>query len=201
MLQKILITFFTFAFLTTHVFAGHEADFKSLVDELNYSLTVEWDQKDKEFYNAQVEKFNKGVNELKAKGLTISEMFKVVGASIQDKALVKDLESLHTQISLKLISDTQALAMLKELQKRGSVRGSSWAPDIMWYEYAMIGFVIAAVATMITICVRQGDGCSGSSGGGGGGSTQTCYDETTCTSWYSQIYGWVEECTTQTKCY
>ncbi len=63
-----ILKFVFLMMLTTSVFAG-TAPLKSAFDDLTYSLTVEWDQKDQEFAQNSLSLFQ----------------MKVAGASIADK--------------------------------------------------------------------------------------------------------------------
>ena len=58
--------------LSMNVFSSTKfQDLEKSLDEYHFALTVEWDQKDKEFYNAQTEKFFTAVRN---SGLSQSEI-------------------------------------------------------------------------------------------------------------------------------
>ncbi len=194
MFKKIIFVFFALSIFTSHSIAGNEASIKQLLDELNYSLTVEWDQKDKSFYNAQVLQFNEGVKKLKAQGVTTNEMFRSVLESIKDKNLAREVEEIRMKLNLKLVSESQAIDMLKDAQNRSYSRGANWFWDseaIPWVAGGLFLAVILAAGIL--------GGFSTEGGGSSNGST--CYDESVCTSSYNIWNEWVEECTWKTVCY
>ncbi len=87
MLKSFFSLTITFILLTSQVFAGSTDGLKKAYDEMNYSLTVEWDQKNEAFYEAQIKKFNNSIRDLKAEGLTNSELLAFAKNHIQDSKL------------------------------------------------------------------------------------------------------------------
>ena len=47
---------------------------KAAYDDLNYAMTVEWDQKDESFRAAEMKKFTASVTDLQAKGLSNTQL-------------------------------------------------------------------------------------------------------------------------------
>jgi hypothetical protein len=62
------------------------------IDNLNYSLTVEWDQNDMDFYTNQMETFANTLNDLQSEGVQKTELIKQVVSFIQNKQLAMEVE-------------------------------------------------------------------------------------------------------------
>jgi hypothetical protein len=58
--MKVLSFFMVLIFSTTS-FASNPSDVKSIIDDLNYSLSVEWDQKDLAFYDDQLDLYTQKI--------------------------------------------------------------------------------------------------------------------------------------------
>ena len=69
MFKKFLVGFMAFAMVTVQANAVSNNSLKAAFDELNYSLSVDWDQTDRAFYNAQMEKFTAKVKELQIQSI------------------------------------------------------------------------------------------------------------------------------------
>lgn len=76
MIRKFLSIVLCFC-LTLPAFAGTQSEVKSVVDELNYTLTVEWDQQDEAFLKASLNAFEAKIAE---KGITHKDLLSHVAA-------------------------------------------------------------------------------------------------------------------------
>lgn len=121
---------------TANVFAA--SNLEAVFNDYQYSMTVEWDQKDVNFKNAETEKFYKNLDALVAEGLTPNELMNFVSSKVQDK---KALEALRLQAS-KATSNEEVLSILS--QNAGSLynQGASWTGR----EVLVGGIVAAGVA-------------------------------------------------------
>src|SRR5690606_13398261 len=73
---------------------------KAAFDDLNYALTVEWDQRDRSFYDAQMQKFESHLNSLQAQGLTNQELIEFTLTQVKDEKLAKDLRTAFSMIAI-----------------------------------------------------------------------------------------------------
>lgn len=93
MFKKMITLMMVFALFTVHANAASQNNLKAAFDELNYSLTVEWDQKDKDFYNNQMKTFRGTLRELQRDGLSNSELIEFVKSEVKDQRIARDLET------------------------------------------------------------------------------------------------------------
>ena len=167
MFKKLITLMMVVAIFTVQVHASTQNGLKAAFDEMNYSLTVEWDQKNKSFYDAQMKKFMGQVRELQKQGLTNAQMVEFAKSQIKDQKVAKDLETAFSMITINKMSSEEASQYMIESMKRAYSNGASWNGDVLIY--LAVGLLIVALA------VGLANGSAGGSTNNGGG--YTCYDD------------------------
>jgi len=182
MFKKLVTLMIAMAFTTTSVFANSNAGLKAAFDELNYSLTVEWNQKDKAFYDAQMNKFHAALKDLQAKGLTNAQMIEFVKSEVKDAKVARDIETAFTMIQIQKMSRSEAADYMTQTMKKSYSAGASWNGDAVLY--IGLGVLIVAVALAAA--------AGGYSGGNGGG--YYCQDVYVCDTYCYNDYYWGYVC-------
>src|SRR5690349_5111044 len=108
MFKKFFTTVTLFCLLVGQSNAATGNNLKAAFDELNYSLNVEWDQKDKAFYNQAQEKFAKQVKALQAQGLSNKELMDFAVSSVKDEKVAKDIQTALSMVLINNMSQTEA---------------------------------------------------------------------------------------------
>lgn len=126
MFKKMLSIAMLFVFMTVQANAGTNNSLKAIFDDLNYSLTVEWDQKDKGFHDAQVEKFNKRIADARANGASVEEIAQYAVSQVKDAKIAKELQTTLSLLKIGALSQAEAQKMLMETVKRSQISGASW---------------------------------------------------------------------------
>lgn len=143
-MQKI-ISFFLLICLTTNVFAstGTVQALEAHLDEYQYALTVDWDQKDQKFYDTATEAFFQKMQVLITDGhLTKAEVLTMVEKKSANKNAVEALKLKFTLLSMQ--DSPKALAQaIKDSSKEMYSQGASWNGEVMIP--LGIGLVIIAV--------------------------------------------------------
>ncbi|MFL5783824.1 MAG: hypothetical protein ACJ76H_04380 [Bacteriovoracaceae bacterium] len=184
MFKKLVTLMIAVAFTTT-AFAGSNPGLKSAFDELNYSLTVEWNQKDKSFYDAQMKKFKDTLAGLQAKGLTNAELIEFVKAEVKDAKVAKDMQTAFTMIQIQKMSASDAANYMTETMKKSYSTGASWNGEAVMY----IGIGVLLIAVAVAVAASAGHGGGGSYGGGG-----YCEDVYVCDTYCYDDYYWGYTC-------
>ncbi len=169
MFSKFFTFLMVFAIFTVQASASTQNGLKAAFDEMNYSLTVEWDQEDRNFYEGQLKKFTSTVRELQKSGLTNAQMIEFAKTQVKDAKVAKDLETAFSMITINKMSSEEASKYMMDSMKRAYSNGASWNGEVL--VYLAVGLLIVALAVGLA---------SGSSGGGssnGGGGTVSCYDD------------------------
>lgn len=136
------------AFFTVQANASTQSGLKAAFDEMNYALTVEWDQKDKDFYTEQMKTFMNKLRELQAKGLTNEQLMEFAKSEVKDAKVAKDLETAFNMISLNKLSAEDASKFMVDTMKRSYNVGASYQGSAV-YILAAVGVLFIAAAIVL----------------------------------------------------
>lgn len=173
MFKKLISTMMVLAIFTVSAHANTQNGLKAAFDEMNYTLTVEWDQKDQTVYQNQLKKFTATVRELQKQGLTNQQMVDFAKSQVKDAKVAKDLETAFSMITINKMSSEEASKYMMESMKRSYSAGASWNGDVLIY--LAVGLLIVALAVGLA---------AGGGNGGGHGGGSTCYDD----CYYYDVY-------------
>jgi len=112
--------------LSSQVMASSGAGFKEAIDELNYSLTVEWDQADQGFYEKQKDAFSQKLLELSEQGMTNEELIQQALRQIKDETLKRDVELLFSRLMKEEIGQESLNIFTQTLSEGMYSNGASW---------------------------------------------------------------------------
>jgi hypothetical protein len=149
MLRKLtailMLTTFTHAFAMTPVqeASAMSKALERTFDEMNYSLNVEWDQKDQDFFKGKVEGFEKDIQSLQEQGLTNKELIEYTIAKIKDKQTQNDIKEIATVINESEMTGDQARTFALEKLSGTYSQGTSWSGSRMGVKLVVIlGLII-----------------------------------------------------------
>lgn len=186
MFKKFITLMMVVSIFTVSANASTQTGLKTAFDELNYSLTVEWDQKDKDFYSAQMKKFSAELRELQAKGLTNSQLVEFVKSEVKNERAAKDLETAFNMVQINKMSSEEASKYMVEAMKKSYNTGASYQGEV--FIYVAVGLLIVAaaiaLATADTVVV----------GGGGYYCVDTYVCDTYCYNDYYYGYTCYDDC-------
>jgi hypothetical protein len=169
-----------FALFAVQANASTHEGLKAAFDELNYALTVEWDQQDKNFHGEQMKKFASAVRELQAKGLTNAQMIDFVKSEVKNAQVAKDLETAFNMIQINKMSSDEANKYILETMKKSYSSGASWSGEV--FIYLAVGVLVVALA----VAIANGNVRSG----GGVG----CYNYYVCDTYCYNDWYWGYTC-------
>lgn len=174
--------------LNSFASTGTVQELERQLDEYEFALTVEWDQKDQKFYKEQTDLLFEKMSGLVTQGMTKDEVEAVLEKKITNK---KALEALKLKLALARPGSTEELVnVLKESRKDLYAQGASWSPNKE--EIAGIILVVAIVGYLIWFganyeCVAWTEkwvcDTTSSSSGSSSNSTTTCGWEDRCTAY------------------
>lgn len=124
---------------------------KSL-DDYQFAMTVEWDQKDQNFYQQKTEKFYKEIQLAISEGLTKEEIFKLAEKRMKSKQAVDALKLKMSLLNFSAATPLQLADILKSSSSEFYTQGASWNGDFeeiaLWAGIAIfVGLAIWFVAT------------------------------------------------------
>lgn len=185
MLTRALILFLALTLVSTPTSAGQKSPLKAAFDQLSYSLTVEWDQRDRSFYDARLKDFADKLSAMQAQGTSKSELVAFALAQVKDKKLSDDLNAAYAQIRVNQLSQSEARKQV--LETISQALGASWSGQSSITDgLVALLLVVAVVAAVAVTRPTQGGACS---------------QEKVCEDYYTQ-YGayWYSDCYTQSLC-
>lgn len=159
MFKKLTAFAMIFCFLIVNAHATTNNGLKAAFDELNYALTVEWDQKDQEFYKSQMEKFNSTLNSLQKSGMSNQEMIDFTLSQLKDENMKKDLKTALMMVQINQMNQKEAQKYVTDVMNNSYSRGASWGGEII--VGAIVLVLIVAVAAIVAgkARVNEDQGC------------------------------------------
>ena len=198
MFKKLIALIMVLSIFTTQANASTNDGLKAAFDDLNFALTVEWDQKDKVFHETEMKKFTASVRDLQSKGLTNAQLIDFAKSEVKNAQVAKDLETALNMIQINKMSSAEANKYILDTMKKSYSAGASWNGEV--FVYLAVGGLIVALA----VAIASG---SGSSSGGNYNNNNCYYDDVyVCDTYcYDDYYGYTcyDDCyyTTQYTCY
>lgn len=145
MLKRLITLLMVLSIFTTQAMASSNTGLKAAFEELNYSLTVEWDQKDESFYNEQMSIFASKVDELKSEGLSQSDLINFAKSELKNAKSSFDLESALKVIQVNKLTASEANTYVLEAMKGSYSTGANWADNndtLLWGTILGLGVVV-----------------------------------------------------------
>lgn len=149
MFKKIIRLMLVVSIFTVQAHATTQNGLKAAYDEMNYALTVEWDQKDQSFYEAQLKKFSAVVRDLQKTGMTNAQMIDFAKSEIKDAKVAQDLDTAFSMITTSKMSNEEALEYIISSMKHSYSSGASWDGkfDVVYGSVVVIVIAIALLSS------------------------------------------------------
>lgn len=197
--MKLMSWILAFA-MTANVFASTATqELERSLDNYQYAMTVDWDQKDQTFYSQKTEAFFQELgNMMKDGSVSQADVVAVIEKKVTDK---KQLAALKSQVSSINASTPAELAkVLSENSSKFYSRGASWEGEALTIGLGVLVVGVLAYAVWFSAthkcvaygqaytCTNYGSYYGGSYGGysyGGyyGGSYSYCGYQSVCTDY------------------
>ena len=124
--------------LSSNIFAS-TSNLKNLIDEHQYFLTVEWDQKDRDAYEEKSREFGKKFNEI----VTSTTMSRAEILDVFQSQVMNPKAAARLNVRLALLPAQPSPEVIRELieetKKDLYARGASWNGEVDWQ---MVGFLV-----------------------------------------------------------
>ena len=141
---------------TTQAFAGTvREDLTNALNDYEYNMIVEWDQKDKAKAEAFNDQFSKTVAKLTDRGLTKDDLLSVVEGRVTKERFQA------IQMKATLLKDTRSVSDLlqSELSEMG-LRGASWNGEVQMYVLAIVPLVLLGALILYQHMWNQSHRCA-----------------------------------------
>jgi hypothetical protein len=193
--MKKLLSFLLVLCFSVNVMAGSTAGLERAMDEYQFSLTVEWDQKDQKVYQAKTDAFFAEMAKIiSQEGLKQEEILAVAEKKMKNKA---QLEALKLKLALagKASSNAELAKVLQDSVKDMYQSGASWNGEAVLPILgglalaALIGYAIWFSATHECVAYDSRWECHAYDHCDAYG--EYCYSDSSC--------GWEDYCTQYVK--
>lgn len=129
---------------------GSTQGLKALYDDLQYSLTVEWDQKDVNIKKKIEARFTTGLEELKKQGLTNQELLDFTVSQFKNKKAQSDFVNLINSLKVTALEKKEVLLMVETILQKEYQSGANWIGDLpLAAKIAYFTFITAISAGLI----------------------------------------------------
>lgn len=163
MCKKFFVSVIAFCLLTVQSHAVTNNGLKAAFDSLNYSLSVEWDQTDRSFYNAKMEEFAQNI---RTANVSNQELVEFTVSQVKDAKLANDLRTAFTMVQINKMEQKEAQKYVLDVMNKSYANGASWNGGAV-IGGAIVVVLIIAVALLATGDARINDG-------------KDCYEVYTC---------------------
>ena len=136
-----LISYFIAFLLIPQMTFASTSDLKAIIDEYTYSMTVEWDQKDKEFAQQKLSELQASLQELDLEKFSTDDLKQVFPMIRVD--VLKDKFDF-----LKGMKSSELESFLIQNQSNLYQQGSSWNSELT-FPIVFVGFFVTLVAINI----------------------------------------------------
>lgn len=181
--------------LTFNVMAasGTVQELERALDDYQFALTVEWDQKDKAFQTEKTEAFFATLSDLMKKGLTTEDVMNLVAKKSKNAKEVEAIK-LKMEALAKQASTPAELAQVMTDHSKGLYStGASWEGSAILISVGIVAVVGAAIAYSVwfnnnhtCVATAQGEQCGWVSPYYNAPQSQqyyTCWPTTYCAQW------------------
>jgi len=159
-MKRIISLFLALAFMPQLVLASSANGLKQAIDEYSYSMTVEWDQNDPAYSEAQSRLFAQRVKDLIKAGLSKEE----IAAALPGI----NLEQFNTELMLIDVKNPEAVAgFMKKKMASAYSQGASWNGRVVNIIAPLL--IVGAIVGLILFINAESNSPDDTSGGTGDG--------------------------------
>lgn len=156
MLKKITALLLVLAF--THVNAAtpvrqanaFSSELNRSLDDLNFKINVEWDQKDTKFFDQSITNFENEIAALQKEGLTTKDLVNHALAKIKDKQVLGDIGRMANVVEENQMSPDEARAFVVSKLNSTYSHGASWSGRGQATIYAVAAIICVLIWTNAT---------------------------------------------------
>ncbi len=156
MFKKLTTFMLALAIFTVQAQAAAPEGLKAAFDELTYTLSVDWDQRDAAVYEREMKAFLATVMDLQRAGLTNDEMIAFASTKVRDARIARDLQTAFSMITINKMSTEEASKYMLEALRRSSASGAAWTGDAV--RNLGVSLLIVAIAVGVVLAVSSGSG-------------------------------------------
>lgn len=159
-MKRIISLILCLSIFSTSLMASPEEvrGIREAMREFNYALEVEWDQRDQNFYHAQVELFNERIEQLKLNNISKKEALTSILAEAKNGPFKNSVQELLKQIDIEKLPPQEVQNLFVELAQRERAKGANWIGDVEVYMPFILAFgAIVAITVLLVVLQKKSD--------------------------------------------
>lgn len=129
---------------------AQEITLESAVANLQYRMTVEWDQKDVQKQKEILGEFSAQVEQLKKQGLSDEQIFKGLSSAAFDAQTSKDIAMLAQYSKDKKLDAKETRKLVVDYANKSQKLGTNWSSE------ATVALVVGIVVAVVLVAVLTG---------------------------------------------
>ncbi|MBA2405895.1 MAG: hypothetical protein H0V66_14050 [Bdellovibrionales bacterium] len=145
MFKRIITLVIALSIFSVSAMANTHDGLKAAFDEFNYSVTVEWDQKDPAFLEAKKLELTQTISALEAQGMTRLELITFVKSQIKDASIIKNLDAVLEAVSLNQMSAQDAQNIMIQAMENSPATGANWHGAIYLTPVGLLVLVLVII--------------------------------------------------------
>jgi hypothetical protein len=150
-MKQFITLMLALAFLTTATAStGATVGLSQAINELNYTLNVDWDQQDQAFREKAMEKFRAQLHTLKMQGLSNQELIQGSLAMVRDEGLKTELMAAYAIIDANRLTAEEAQRVVVNAAEKARAQGASWVGGSSAFQWIGIAIAVALVIAVFS---------------------------------------------------
>ncbi len=125
--------------------ASVDAKIAPIFEELEFKLSVEWDQKDQAFYDSAVKNFEGKLSKLAEEGVEPTAVLNYLQTNIKDKKVATELSDIINSVDVQSMSLEESKSLIKDyvdgMNNTGANYSGRYGYYYGWYYIAFGGVI------------------------------------------------------------
>jgi hypothetical protein len=144
-MKRLAIFFLAFSIFSVQADVGSRHSITDLVNDLKYSLTVDWNQEDADFHQQKMIEFKSAVERLYEEGHDHKVLINELISSLPDQRLAQDIKQALAMMELTKMSQTESHNVLTDIVSKHRSSGAEWAGTVALVSLGLIVVIIGTV--------------------------------------------------------
>lgn len=146
MFSKFITLVVAFSMFSVSAMATSHDGLKAAFEEFNYSISVEWDQRDESFLEAKKMELSQAIGALEAQGMTRNELITFAKSQIKDADLAKSLDSVLGAVALNTMTTAEAHDLMIKAMEKSLSLGANWNSTIIITPIGLVILLLVIIA-------------------------------------------------------
>lgn len=131
MLRRMFMLALSLVLISGQTFASTGVTLKQALENFNYTVTVEWDQRDQAVYQAALAQLQREVAAIQRTGMTNAQVIDEISGLLGNERLTNELQALRVRAEQGTLSEGQIYEEVGLAFGRALNRGANWSGEML----------------------------------------------------------------------